>query len=370
MAEYGDALAHAPLVTHRLNLAKVRPCLRSLPVRVRVQCVLTWVHIYFGNYSSSAFVDTYESRQWTPISPGLVAKVDRAFGHAYKDHLLQSLPRNLATAKRDYIREVEDMSSVLILLAQIVNTGHPDTRSTVLDVLMQSCELQTRLNTGRNRAVEPYTYAHVPVVCLFVCLEKAQNVRSATNDSSKRPCSVNVSHTHNFSVSQRLVDIAHDYIRPDFPLVSGMKDGIKVAVVLSSVAIFLLALGNARNATRPLSPTATMHMQEILPSFATFLMTNRLLIRSMAELAQDKSQPTIATPRAVEAIAKCLVQLTESGYVPWRYYESVAAQLSLLCNGVGALRGAQRWFTQVSPQMAERMHMVRLVFWYYSIILT
>lgn len=181
MRDYGDALAHAPQLTHRTNLAKVQACLRLLKVGVRVKCVLTWVHLYFGNYSKSTLRHTYKYRQWSPISPELLDKVEPNFGNIYTGHLLEALPSEKELFEmddREFMTNIENLSSILMLLTRIVThkTGNRTSWSTVVDALIKAqCELERRLapNDGQGlslgRANTPYL--HILAVCLFRCFK-------------------------------------------------------------------------------------------------------------------------------------------------------------------------------------------------------
>ena len=192
MEDYKDALAQAPQTTRNIDMDTVQTCLRSLPPRARARCVLTWVYMYFGSSSKSSFMNSYNYRKWSPISPRVVEQVDASFAGMYQDNLIQALPsaKELRNASvYQVIDNIEDLSSIFILLTQLVAIDNnaesePHLWSQLSKKLLTMCEAQASINSSSIR-INTCMYMHVPMSCLFSCINVTNLSRGSVSENSK-----------------------------------------------------------------------------------------------------------------------------------------------------------------------------------------
>jgi hypothetical protein len=165
LSEIGAAFSWAPNAVPRQKLGTLWACVKSLPVRERTECVLSWVTLHFGRFHELDFGGRVDF--WSPINMDLVNKVNETFAKQYQTYLLEVLPTEWTSC--DWMVEVPNVPCIFMLLTQIVRftSAGAKLRSRLVEILLQA-SLAQRIEdlTGDESNGELIRF---PAVCLFLC---------------------------------------------------------------------------------------------------------------------------------------------------------------------------------------------------------
>ena len=165
--DLSSPLSQAPNVVPIRRLNRLRPCLLQLRADRRTRCIMEWIILpHSGKFNSADYGILADG--WTPVHEEILQRVNKTFATQYQMFLLDAVPGDAETANFDWVQFDESLSTVIVLLVQIIKTDstEPSFRATVIQVLLRLLRAQ-RFDTLENHT--HYTRARFPAVCLFEC---------------------------------------------------------------------------------------------------------------------------------------------------------------------------------------------------------